>query len=118
MLYSSVARGKVVMCDPVCEHRFHTVYFILSKDDISYWTTPSFVEALTLRQLSMAATILVTANIRATTTRYRKVRRTPITLRHAIVRQLCYPSSSNPHFLFGAIFFNWGSTRRTLAIIQ
>ena len=67
------------MCDPVCEHRFrscHTVYFILSMDDIGYWTTPSFVEPLTLRQLSVAGTLLVPTNIRATTKRYRKVRRT------------------------------------------
>ena len=64
------------MCDPpVCEHRFrscHTVYFILSMDDIGYWITPPFVEPVTLRQLSMADTLLVPANIRATTTRYRK----------------------------------------------
>ena len=44
MLYSSTARGKVVMCDPVCEHRScHTIYFILPIDDIGYWTIPSFV---------------------------------------------------------------------------
>ena len=45
------------MCDPVCEHRFrscHTVSIILSIDDIGYWTTTSFVEPLTLRQLSVA----------------------------------------------------------------
>ena len=63
------------MCDPVCEHRFrscHTVCFILSMDDIGYWTIPSFVEPLTLRQLSVAGTLLVPANIRATTTQYRK----------------------------------------------
>ena len=46
------------MCDPVCEHRFHschTIYFILSMDDIGkiYWTTPSFVEPFTLRQLQV-----------------------------------------------------------------
>ena len=100
MLYSSAARGKVVMCDPVCEHRFrscHTIYFILSIDDIGYWTIPSFVEPFTLGHLSVAGTLLVPANIRATTTRYRKVRRTRhITLCHAIVRQLCYPRSYNP----------------------
>ena len=48
-----------MMCDPVCEHRFrscHTVYFILSMDNIGYWTTPSFV---TLCQLSVAGTLLV-----------------------------------------------------------
>ena len=107
------------MCDPVCEHRFrscHTVYFILSMDDIGYWTTPSFVEPLALRQLSVAGsagTLLVPANIRST--RYRKVRRTQITLRHAIVRQSCLTISDmaqdslNLYFLFGAIFFNRGS---------
>ena len=57
---------------------------------------PSLVEPLTLRQLSVAGTLLVPANIRATTTRYRQVRCTQITLRLAIVRQVCYPSSSNP----------------------
>ena len=92
MLYSSAARVKVVMCDPVCEHRFcscHTIYFTLAIDDIGYWTIPSFVEPFTLRHLSVAGTLLMPANIRATTTRYRKVRRTHITLCHAIVRQLC-----------------------------
>ena len=66
-------------------------------DDIGYWTTTSFVEPLTLRQLNVAGTLLVPANIRATTTRYRKVRRTQIrpTLRNAIVRQICYPCYSN-----------------------
>ena len=49
---------------------------------------PTLRRALTLRQLSVAGTLLVPANIRATTRRYRKVRRTQITLRHAIVRQL------------------------------
>ena len=40
-------------------------------DDIGYWTIPSFVEPrLTLRQLSVAGTLLVPANVRATTTRY------------------------------------------------
>ena len=71
---------------------------------------PTLRRALTLRQLIVACTLLVPANIRATTRRYRKVCRTQITLRHAIGRQLCYPSSSNPrlnlHFLFGTIFFN------------
>ena len=69
---------------------------------------PSFVEPLTLRQLSVAGsagTLLVPANIRATSTRYRKVRRTQITLRHAIVRQSCLAQDSlNLYFLFGAIF--------------
>ena len=95
------------MCDPVCEHRFrscHALYFILSMDDIGYWTTPSFVEPLTLRQLSVAGTLLVPANIRATTTRYRKVRRTQITLRQATLLSKLLQSSLNLHFLFGAIF--------------
>ena len=94
---------------------------------------PILRRALTPRQLSVACTLLVPANIRATTRRYRKVHRTQITVRHATVRQLCYLNSSNPrlHFLFGAIFFNGDSAisypenmenstriRRTLAIIQ
>ena len=59
MLYSSAARGKVVMCDsPVCGHRFrscHTIYFILSMDDIGYWTIPSFVEPLLITNLAWRA---------------------------------------------------------------
>ena len=58
MLYSSAARGKVVMCDPVLEHRFrscHTVYFILSMGDIGYWTIPSFVEPLLFANLACRA---------------------------------------------------------------
>ena len=47
------------MCDPpVCEHRFrscHTIYFILSMDDIGYWTIPSFVEPLLLANLAWRA---------------------------------------------------------------
>ena len=64
----------------------------------------------TLRQLSVACTLLVPANIRANTRRYRKVRHTQIILRHAIVRQLCYPSKISPpivinlHLLFGPFF--------------
>ena len=88
MLYSSAARWKVVMCDPVCQHCFrscHTIYFIFSIDDICYWTIPSFVEPFTLRHLSVAGTLLLPSNICATTTRYRKVRRTHITLCHAIL---------------------------------
>ena len=71
---------------------------------------PILRRALTPRQLSVACTLLVPANIRATTRRYRKAHRTQFTLRHATVRQLCYPNASNPrlHFLFGAIFFQRG----------
>ena len=47
------------MCDPpLCEHRFrpcHTVYFILSMDDIGYWTIPSFVEPLLFANLAWRA---------------------------------------------------------------
>ena len=92
------------MCDPVCEHCFrscHTVYFILSMGDIGSTTVdrildhPTLRRALiTLRQLSMACTLLVPANIRPTTSRYRKVRRTQITLRHAIVRPLAIKAPS------------------------
>ena len=60
MLNSSAARGKVVMCDPVCEHRFrcgscHTLYFILSMGDIGYWTIPPFVEPLLFANLAWRA---------------------------------------------------------------
>ena len=90
---------------------------------------PSFVEPLTLRQLSVAGsagTILVPANIRATSTRYRtlEVRRTQITLRHAIVRQSCLTISDmaqvslNLYFLFGAIIFNRGSDLRLRHLIS
>ncbi len=50
----------------------------------------------TKSQLSVACTLLVPANIRATTRRYRKVRHTQVALRHAIVWQLCYPSKVAP----------------------
>ena len=115
--YSSAARGKVVMCDPVCEHRFrscHTIYFIVSIDDIGYWTIPSFVEPFTFRHISVAGTLLVPANIRATTMRYRQVHRTHIIVCHAIVRQFCYPSSYNPRYtcIFSAApFFSTGALR-------
>ncbi len=65
------------------------------------WTTPPFDEEErlcecfvepTLRQFSVARTLLVLANTRATTRRYRKVRHAQITLCHAIVRHICYPS--------------------------
>ena len=46
-------------------------------------TGPSHLS--TKSQLSVACTFLVPANIRATTRRYRKVRHTQVTLRHAIV---------------------------------
>ena len=97
----NAARGKVVMCDPVCEHRFrscHTIYFILSTDDIGYWTIPSFVEPFTPRHLSGAGTLLMPANIRAITIRYRK------SVAHILhcARQLCIFSSA-PFFSTGAL---------------
>ena len=139
MLYSSAARGKVV-CDPVCEHRFrscHTVYYILSIDDTCYWTTPSFVEPLTLHQMAWRA--------------FSWCRRTSLRPPHDIENSShtdytapCHcqatllskllQSSLNLHFLFGAIFStglyacailyleNMENSaqviRRTLAIIQ
>ena len=45
-----------------------------------------------LRMLRVARTLLVLANTRATTRRFRKVRHAQISLRHAIVRHICYPS--------------------------
>ena len=115
-----------MMCDPVREHRFrscHTIYSVhLSMSDIlDHPTLRRRVRALrrlrrTLRPRALDPlhiANLVPANIRATTRRYRKVRHTQITLGHAIVRQLCYPSNISPpiviklpklHFLFGSIF--------------
>ena len=95
-----------MMCDPVREHRFrscHTVYSVhLSMGDILDHPTlrrrvraqQRLRRALTLRQLSVACTLLVPANIRATTRRYGS--KPKITLGHAIVRQLCYPSNIFP----------------------
>ena len=60
------------------------------------WALRRLRRAVTLRQLSVACTLLVPANIRATTRRYGKVRHKQITLRHAIVRQICYPSKVSP----------------------
>ena len=109
-----------MMCDPVREHRFrscHTIYSVhLSMGDIlDHPTLRRRVKALRRlrRTLTHRQLKLVPANIRATTRRYRKVRHTHITLGHAIVRQLCYPSNISPpivvklpklHILFGAIF--------------
>ena len=93
-----------MMCDPVREHRFrscHTVYSVHFVHGRHTGPSPlrrrvralrRLRRALTLPQPSVACTLLVPANIRATTRRYRKVRHTQITLRNAIVRQLCYPS--------------------------
>ena len=55
-----------------------------------------------LRQLSVAGTVLVTSNIRSTTRRYRKMAHILLTLRHAAKFRL--QSSLNLRFLFGAIF--------------
>ena len=81
----------------------------------------------------MACTLLVPANIRATTRRYRKVRHTqlhcamPLSGNFAIQAKWLIQSSLNLHFLLGAIFFNGGfaislpdnyGKQRTLAIIQ
>ena len=119
-----------MICDPIRQHRFrscHTVYsvhFVHGRH-----TGPSHRSMKS--QLSV-----VPANIRATTRRYRKVRHTQITLRHATVRQLCYPSKiSIPIVVIfsSAPFFSTGGSpshtreygkqraqiiRRTLAIIQ
>ena len=92
-----------MMCDPVREHRFrscHTIYSVhLSMGDIlDHPTLRRRVRALRRlrRTLTHRQLKLVPANIRATTRRYRKVRHTQITLGHAIVRQLCYPSNISP----------------------
>ena len=137
--------------DPVRdEHRFrscHTIYSVhfvhgrhtgpsnpLTK---SKGSTKASLEPLdpTLRQHRVACTLLVPANIRAITRRYRKVRHTQ-TLRHAIVRQLCYPSNIFPpiafslrrHFFTGGFAIPYPESeygkqcaqiiRRTPAIIQ
>ena len=94
-----------MMCDPVRKHRFrscHTVYsvhFVHGRH-----TGPSHPlrrrvralrrvrRALTLRQLSVACTLLVPANIRPTTRRY------------AIVRQLCYSSKISPPIVVKLVF--------------
>ena len=98
-----------MMCNPVSEHRFrscytvYSVYFVHGRHILDHPTLRPRVRAqrrlhrtLTLRQLSVACTLLVSANIHATTRRYRKVRHTQITLCHAIVRQLCYPGKISP----------------------
>ena len=90
-----------MMCDPVREI---TSFPLLSHRLLSsfcpwvtYWTIPPFDEAYSSPTLlSVACTLLVPVNIPATTRRYRKVRHTQITLRHAIIRQLCYPSKISP----------------------
>ena len=61
----------------------------------------------TKSQLSVACTLLVSANIRATTRRYRKVRHTQVALRHAIVWQLCYPSKMAPSIVVKLAFSPW-----------
>ena len=110
MLYSSAARGKVRSSTrtsfPLLSHRL--LHFVHGRHRLL--DHPILCRALTPRQLSVACTLLVPANIRATTRWYRKAHRTQFTLRHATVRQLCYPNASNPrlHFLFGAIFFQRG----------
>ncbi len=63
----------------------------------------SFVEPLTLRQLSVAGsagTLLIPANIRATTTRYRKIRCLTMALRR--IRYTCIFSSA-PFLSTGAL---------------
>ena len=61
-----------------------------------------------------AHTLLVPANIRATTRRYRKVRHTL----YYIVRQLCYPSKVSPPIVVKLAFSLRRHIRKTLAIIQ
>ena len=117
MSYSSAARGKVVMCDPVglCEHRFrscHTISFILSMGDIGYWTIPPFVEPLLFANLAW----------RALSWCRRTSGRPPDDIEKSVAHRLhcamplsgnllskLLQSSLNLHFLFGAIFFNGGS---------
>ena len=82
-----------MMCDPIRHHRFrsrHTVNFIFSVGNIL--EHPTLGGPPTLRQPSVAYTLLVPANIRATTRRYWEISRTQIALCHASVRQLRYPS--------------------------
>ena len=116
-------RSRMRTSFPLLSHRL--LHFVHGRHRLL--DHPSFVEPLTLRQLSVAGsagTLLVPANIRATSTRYRKVRRTQITLRHAIVRQSCLTISDmaqdslNLYFLFGAIFFNRGSDLRLRHLIS
>ena len=72
----------------------------------------------------MACTLLVTANIRATTRRYRKgEHRLVITLRHVGVRQPCYPSKISSPILKLAFsvrcrFFNGDSAISCLANME
>ena len=107
-----------MMCDPVREHRFrscHTIYSVhLSMGDIlDHPTLRRRVRALrrlrrtlTLRQLGAGEHPCDHQTISKSPSH------TQITLGHAIVRQLCYPSNISPptvklpklHFLFGAIF--------------
>ena len=98
-----------MMCDPVREHRFCSCHLLGSFVHGRIRDHPTLRRrvralrrlrrALTLRQFSVACTILVPVNIRATTRRYRKIRHTQITLGHAIVRQLSYPSNISPQIV-------------------
>ena len=83
----------------------------------SSWSTTMRTNAF-ITFTTMACTLLVPANIRAITRRYQKVRHTQITLRHAIVRQLCYPSKVSPPIVVKLAFSLWRHIRRMLAIIQ
>ena len=83
---------------------------------------PTLRRALTFRQLSVACNLVVPANIRATTIRYRKVCRTQATLLSKLLQ-----SSLNLHFfqrgLSHIISREYGKQRaqvilKTLAIIQ
>ena len=93
--------------------RNHSDAFRHRKCDVSYrWRHPATTPGTRLLLARSVAGPKVgdyswpvtPANIRATTRRYRKVRHTQITLGHAIVRHLCYPSNISPQIVVKLAF--------------